>query len=218
MNFDHTWIEIRIEFRRIFITHGSKFGSNVELFGTKSGSTFRSKFEQLDQIWSNFGPRSIKNRSEIGPWTLLRHPRAPKERSGTTWSVPGALQECPESVPEAFVEHEVKQFGGIVIGTNLKTKIWIALWASWTTNDTNFCYIFEQVLLIVWSLVDQIQECKNWSKFERFSSCFKHKSQSCDMLKVPRLSTKTRVRQFAQQVDICDQKSIQCLRKMCYFR
>ena len=50
MNFDHTWIEIRIEFRRILITHGSKFGSNVELFGTKSGSTFRSKFEQLDQI------------------------------------------------------------------------------------------------------------------------------------------------------------------------
>ena len=50
MNFDHICIEIRIEFRRILITHGSKFESNVELFGTKSGSTFRSKFEQLDQI------------------------------------------------------------------------------------------------------------------------------------------------------------------------
>ena len=50
MNFDHTWIEIRIEFRRILITHGSTFGSNAELCGTKSGSTFGSKFEQLDQI------------------------------------------------------------------------------------------------------------------------------------------------------------------------
>ena len=49
MNFDHMWIEIRIEFRRISITHGPKFGSNAELFGTTSGSTFRSKFEQLDQ-------------------------------------------------------------------------------------------------------------------------------------------------------------------------
>ena len=43
--FDHIWIEIRIEFRRILITHGSKFGSNVKLFGTKPGLTFRSKFE-----------------------------------------------------------------------------------------------------------------------------------------------------------------------------
>ena len=50
MNFDHIWIEIRIEFRHILITHGSKFGSNVELFRTKSGSTFPSKFEQFDQI------------------------------------------------------------------------------------------------------------------------------------------------------------------------
>ena len=60
MNFDHIWIEIRIEFRRILITHGSKFGSDVELFGTKSGSTFRSKFEKLDQNWSNFGVRGIQ--------------------------------------------------------------------------------------------------------------------------------------------------------------
>ena len=50
MNFDQTWIEIRIEFRRILITCGSKFGPNVELFGTKSGSTFWSTFEQVDQI------------------------------------------------------------------------------------------------------------------------------------------------------------------------
>ena len=90
MNLDHIWIEIRIEFRRVLITHVSRFGSNVELFGPKSGSTFRSKFEQLDQIWSNFGLRGIKNRPGIGPGTLLGHPRAPKECWGTTWSVPGA--------------------------------------------------------------------------------------------------------------------------------
>ena len=89
----------------------------------------------------------------------------------------------------------------IGVRKNAGTKILIALWASWTTNDTNFESISEQIWSIFRSWFDQIRECKNWSKFERFSSNLEHWSQTCNMLKVSRLSAKTRVRPFPRSVN-----------------
>mgnify|MGYP001344001464 CR=1 FL=1 len=53
MNFDYIRIEIRIEFRRILITHGSKFGSNVELFVRcpTMGSNFSPIARRLGLNW-----------------------------------------------------------------------------------------------------------------------------------------------------------------------
>ena len=120
-NLDRTWSYLNQNLDRHSINSGNwNFDRNLSNV---------TRFEAI--LASGIDQKSIR-----GPF--VGNLRARKECSGTTWSVPGALQECPESVPEASVEHQVKQFGGIGIGTNPGTKIWIALWASWNTNDTNF--------------------------------------------------------------------------------
>ena len=150
--FDRILIAFRSISDRIWI----KFGSNVELFGTKSGSTFdqiwgskcRSRFRQLwwnlKQFWSSGHPKSTRSRSRDPPGESQGAQVVLGDGLERPRHAPGVSRKRPWSVRWA-PSGAILMIG---VRTNAGTKILIEPWASWTTNDMNFESIFEQI----WSI------------------------------------------------------------------
>ena len=127
----------------------------------------RSNLDQfLADLWSNFRRNMIEFPSKLW-WNLKQfrssgHPKSTRSRS---WDPPGGSQGA-QVVPGDGLERPRHDPGvsrkrpwsvrwapngailKIGVRKNAGTKILIAVWASWTTNDTNFASIFEQI----WSI------------------------------------------------------------------
>ena len=136
----------------------------------------RSNLDQfLADLWSNFRRNMIEFPSKLW-WNLKQfwssgHPKSTRSRS---WDPPGESQgaqvvpgdglERPRHDPEVSRKRPwsvrwAPSGAILMIGVrkNAGTKMLIALWASWTTNDTHFGSIVEQIWSICGSQFDQIR-------------------------------------------------------------
>ena len=180
-DYDRIAIELWSNFDRFVIEFWTKFWLIVYRMSIQSWSNFWSqKFDQISiafrpnfvgisiEFRVNFDRIVLENRS----WAPPGGPWGSKGCSGTIWSVPGALRECPGSGPGAPGERRARHFWGLGIRTNSGTLVSIAFWTSWTQKWSNFGSIFEHFWTNFEWKCDHVRQYKNWSDSEQFSSKF----------------------------------------------